>query len=75
MKLRDLLTDLVDQLPEDRRKLVEAMANEFGAGEDFQFLLTLVAGSNKRQWRVVRLLLNELEALEIAKERPGNRNR
>ena len=75
MKLRDLLTDLVDQLPEDRRKLVEATAKEFGAGEDFQFLLTLVAGSNKRQWRVVRLLLNELEALEIAKERPGNRNR
>ena len=75
MKLRDLLTDLVDKLPEDRRKLVEATANEFGAGEDFQFLLTLVAGSNKRQWRVVRLLLNELEALEIAKERPGNRNR
>ena len=72
MKLRDLLTDLVDQLPEDKRKLVETMANEFGAGEDFQFLLTLVAGSNKRQRRVVRILLNELEALEIAKERPRN---
>ena len=72
MKLRDLLTDLVDQLPEDKRKLVETMANEFGAGEDFQFLLTLVAGSNKRQRRVVRILLNNLEALEIAKERPRN---
>ena len=72
MKLRDLLTDLVDQLPKDRRKLVETTANEFGAGEDFQFLLTLVAGSNKRQRRVVRILLNELEALEIAKERPRN---
>ena len=72
MKLRDLLTDIVDQLPEDKRKLVETMANEFGAGEDFQFLLTLVAGSNKRQRRVVRILLNELEALEIAKERPRN---
>ena len=72
MKLRDLLTDLVDQLPKDRRKLVETTANEFGAGEDFQFLLTLVAGSNKRQRRIVRILLSELEALEIAKERPRN---
>jgi len=68
VKLADLLADLVGQLPEDRRKLMEALVKEFGVGDDFHFLLALVAGANKRQRHIVRLFLNGLESLEIAKE-------
>ncbi len=68
MNLADLLADVVEQLPEDKRKVMDALVNEFEPGEDFRFLLALVAGASQRQRRMVRLLLNDLEKLEIEKE-------
>ena len=68
MNLAKLLEDVTGQLPEDRRKALEGLVAEFSAGEDFRFLLALVAGANKRQRQVVRLFLNDLEKLDIQAE-------
>ena len=65
MKLADLFADVVAQLPEERRKVMEGLVTEFGVGDNCRFMLALVAGATKSQRQIVRLLLNDLERLEI----------
>jgi hypothetical protein len=65
MTLNDLLTDVLEQLPDDRRKAMEAMTEKFGASDTFRFTLALLAGSDSRERRLIRMLLNEIERLEI----------
>ena len=65
MNLTDLLGDVVAQLPDDRRKVMEALVKEHGGDDNSRFLLALVTGASKRQRHLVRLLLNDLERLEF----------
>lgn len=64
MNLGDLLADVTGRLPEDRRQAVQALVGKYGAGENLRFILTLVAAGGKRERRLVRLLLNELDDLD-----------
>lgn len=64
MNLGDLLADVVGRLPEDRRQVVQTLVDKYGAGENLRFILTLVAAAGKRERRLVRLLLNEMEDLD-----------
>lgn len=64
MNLGDLLADVTGRLPEDRRRAVQALVAKYGADENLRFILTLVAAGGKRERRLVRLLLNELEDLD-----------
>lgn len=64
MKLADLLADVAGRLPEPRRKAVESLIAEYGAGDNLRFLLNLVAGASKRERRLVRRLLNALDELD-----------
>ena len=68
MELDELLTDVLKQLPDERGKIVTALTEEFSVGEDVHFVLGLVAGFTRRQRQIVRVLLNDMEKLEIAKE-------
>jgi hypothetical protein len=49
MTLSDLLDDVFGALPEDRRKMVQAMVDEYGAGENLRLLLALVASADRRE--------------------------
>ena len=64
MNLGDLLADVVGRLPEDRRQVVQTLVDKYGAGENLRFILPLVAAAGKRERRLVRLLLNEMEDLD-----------
>lgn len=64
MTLTDLMADVLDRLPAQRRKAVEDLAGKYGAGDTFRFTLALLAGTDRRERRLVRMLLNELERLE-----------
>ncbi len=64
MNLGDLLADVIGRLPEDRRKVVQTLVDKYGAGENLRFILTLVAAASKRERRLVRLLLTEMEDLD-----------
>ena len=68
MKLDELLKDVLQQLPEERGNVVAALSEEFKVGKDVHFVLGIVAGFTKRQRQIVRVLLNDLEKLEIARE-------
>ena len=65
MTLNDLLEDVLEQLPDQRRKAVQDMTDKFGANETFHFSLALLAAMDSRERRLVRMLLNEIERLEI----------
>ena len=64
VKLADLLSDVIGQLPDKKQQAVDELVEEFGAGETFRFLLALVAATSTRERRLVRLLLRELEKIE-----------
>ena len=68
MTLSDLLDDVFDSLPEDRRKMVQAMVDEYGAGENLRLLLALVASADRRERRLARLLINDIDRLQLAGE-------
>jgi hypothetical protein len=65
MKINDLLDDVLKQLPDDRRKAMDAMTEKFGASDTFRFTLALLAASDSRERRLIRMLLNEVEQLEL----------
>lgn len=71
MKFAELLADVVAQLPENRRKAMESLIEEYGAGENFHFLLALVAGTSRRERQLLRLFLRELDRLEQEALRRG----
>jgi hypothetical protein len=64
MNLGDLLADVTGRLSADRRQAVQALVDKYGASENLRFILTLVAAGSKRERRLLRLLLNELEDLD-----------
>ena len=65
MTLKDLLDDVLAELPDDRRKAVADLVSKFGASDTFQFSLALLAGTDQRERRLARMLLNEIERLEV----------
>lgn len=65
MNLTDLLDDVLRELPADRRKAVENLFGKFGGRDTFHFTLALLAGTDSRERRLARLLMNEIERLEL----------
>ena len=68
MTLSDLLEDVFGALPEDRRKMVQALVDEYGAGENLRLLLALVASADRRERRLARLLINDIDRLQLTGE-------
>ena len=67
MNLADLWNDVAAQLSEDQRKAMEAVIEEYGAGETFRFLLALTAGTSPRERQLIRLFLRQLDELDISR--------
>ena len=68
MTLSDLLDDVFGALPEDRRKMVQAMIDEYGAGDNLRLLLALVAAADRRERRLARLLINDIDRLQLTQQ-------
>jgi hypothetical protein len=69
MNFADLLQEVVARLPEERRQVMEAMVQEFGAGDSLRLLLALATAANHRERQLVRLLLRDLEKIEDQQEK------
>ena len=65
MKLSDLMDDVRATLPEEKRKLIDAVIDKYGADENCQFMLALMASATKRERRLAKLLLSDLEQQEV----------
>ncbi len=65
MKLSDLMDDVRAALPEEKRKLVDAVVEKYGADENCHFMLALMATASKREHRLAKLLLSDLEQQEV----------
>lgn len=66
MTLNDLLADVLEELPEDRREALNALTEKFGASDTFRFTLALLAATDSRERRLSRMLLNEIDRIEVA---------
>ena len=65
MTLNDLLTDVLNDLPDNRRKAVSDMVDKFGADDTFHFTLAMLAGTDARERRLIRMLIDDVERLEL----------
>ncbi len=56
---------IVAKLPADRRKVMEALVAEFAPEETMRLLLALIAGANRRERQMLRLLMTDIEKMEV----------
>lgn len=73
MNLVSLIEPIVEGLPEDRRKIMEAIVAEFKPGDPQRLLLALVAAASKRERQLLRTLLRDMEVKE-EKDRVAHEN-
>ena len=73
MNLVSLIEPIVERLPEDRRKIMEAIIAEYESGDTQRLLLALVAAASKRERQLMRVLLRDMEVQE-EKDRVANEN-
>ena len=62
--MSDLLGDVRAQLPDAKRKLLDGIVDQYGADENCRFMLALMSAATKRERRLAKLLLAELERQE-----------
>lgn len=65
MDLAVLLEDVIGKLPEEKQQVMHEIVNEYGANDNLRFILALVTGASRRERQLLRLLIKELEKLEI----------
>ena len=73
LNLVSLIEPIVERLPEDRRKIMEAIKAEYEPGDTQRLLLALVAAASKRERQLMRVLLRDMEVKE-EKDRVANEN-
>ena len=67
MDIEALYGQISARLPEDRRSVMESLMSEFEVGTTMHLLLALVAGANQRERQILRLLMTDIEKMEVQK--------
>lgn len=67
MNLETLYKQIVARLPAERRKIMESLIAEFSPGETARLLLALIAATSQRERQLVRLLMTDIEKMEVKK--------
>ncbi|MFT5088983.1 MAG: hypothetical protein ACI906_001378 [Candidatus Latescibacterota bacterium] len=67
MNLETLYQQTIARLPAERRKIMQDLISEFGPGETACLLLALTAGTSQRERQLVRLLMTDIEKMEVLK--------
>ena len=73
MNLTSLIESIIAGLPEDRRKIMEGVVEEFSPGDTQRLLLALVAAAGKSERQLMRILLRDMEIKE-EQDRVKNKN-
>jgi len=59
------MDDVLAALPDEKRKLVDGIVEKYGADENCHFMLSVMATASKRERRLAKLLLNDLERQDV----------
>ena len=73
MNLTSLIESIIAGLPEDRRKIMEGVVEEFSPDDTQRLLLALVAAAGKSERQLMRILLRDMEIKE-EQDRVKNEN-
>ncbi len=68
MNIETLYEQIVARLPAERRKIMESLMAEFSPGETGCLLLALIASTSQRERQLVRLLMTDIEKMEVLKD-------
>lgn len=67
MDIESLYGQIAARLPEDRRLVMESLMDEFEVGTTMRLILALVSGANQRERQILRLLMTDIEKMEVQK--------
>ena len=67
MDIESLYGQIAARLPEDRRSVMESLMDEFEVGTTMRLILALVSGANQRERQILRLLMTDIEKMEVQK--------
>ena len=65
--IESLHGQIAARLPEDRRLVMESLMDEFEVGTTMRLILALVSGANQRERQILRLLMTDIEKMEVQK--------
>ncbi|MAN23214.1 MAG: hypothetical protein CME10_03000 [Gemmatimonadetes bacterium] len=67
MELDKLCQYVIEQLPDDRRQVMDRLIGEFTPTETMKLIIALVAATSKRERRILRLMMADIEKMEVEK--------
>jgi hypothetical protein len=67
LDIESLYGQIAARLPEDRRSVMESLMDEFEVGTTMRLILALVSGANQRERQILRLLMTDIEKMEVQK--------
>jgi hypothetical protein len=67
LDIESLYGQIAARLPEDRRLVMESLMDEFEVGTTMRLILALVSGANQRERQILRLLMTDIEKMEVQK--------
>ena len=67
LDIESLCGQIATRLPEDRRLVMESLMDEFEVGTTMRLILALVSGANQRERQILRLLMTDIEKMEVQK--------
>lgn len=67
LDIESLYGQIATRLPEDRRLVMESLMDEFEVGTTMRLILALVSGANQRERQILRLLMTDIEKMEVQK--------
>ena len=67
MELDRLCQHVITRLPDDRRNIMERLVGEFSPSETMKLIIALVAATSKRERQILRLMMADIEKMEVEK--------
>ena len=67
VELDKLCQYVIEQLPDDRRQVMDRLIGEFTPTETMKLIIALVAATSKRERRILRLMMADIEKMEVEK--------
>ena len=67
VQLDKLCQHVVEQLSDDRRQVMDRLIGEFTPTETMKLIIALVAATSKRERQILRLMMADIEKMEVEK--------
>jgi len=67
VELDQMCQHVIARLPDERRHIMERLIGEFSPSETMKLIIALVAATSKRERQILRLMMADIEKMEVEK--------